>query len=168
MICNLDPAWFLLGWGGALHHSVMICNLEPSSVADPGFPVGGHAPIGGGVDLRCRHFLVKMYAKTKELGPIGGGVCLAHPPRSANDPDLFLEVGGGGLHHPVMIYNLDPFSVLFFRGRGEGWYMQQIAKSKVYTIRIVYHSETAVLQMENFKFLQILFRTLFPYDLPKF
>ena len=26
----------------------------------------------GGVDLRCGHFLVKMYAKTKELHPIGG------------------------------------------------------------------------------------------------
>ena len=39
----------------------------------------------GGVDLRCGHFLVKMYAKTKELGPIGG-MHWAHPPppRSAN------------------------------------------------------------------------------------
>ena len=28
---------------------------------------------------------MKMYAKTKELGPIGGGVCPARPsPRSAN------------------------------------------------------------------------------------
>ena len=32
----------------------------------------------GGVDLRCGHFLVKMYAKIKELGPIGG-VHLACP-----------------------------------------------------------------------------------------
>ena len=50
------------------------------AVADPGFPVGG----GGGVDLQRGHFLVKMYAKTKELGPIGGGVRRARPPRSAN------------------------------------------------------------------------------------
>ena len=50
------------------------------SVADPGFPVGGgRAPIRGGMDLRHRHFLVKMYAKTKELGPMGG-VCRARPP----------------------------------------------------------------------------------------
>ena len=53
-------------------------------MADPGFPVGGHAPIRGGVDLRHGHFSVKMYAKMKELGPIGGGVQPAHPTRSAN------------------------------------------------------------------------------------
>ena len=36
------------------------------AVADPGFPVrGGHASIRGGVDLRCGHFSVKMYAKMK-------------------------------------------------------------------------------------------------------
>ena len=45
-----------------------------SSVADPGFSVGG-----GGVDLRRGHFSVKMYVKTKELGPMGG-VCLARLP----------------------------------------------------------------------------------------
>ena len=44
------------------------------AVADPGFPVGGRAPVRGGVDLRRGCFSVKMYAKTKELGP-----------RSAND-----------------------------------------------------------------------------------
>ena len=41
-------------------------------MADPGFPVGGRAPIRGGVDLRRGHFSVKMYAKMKELGPMGG------------------------------------------------------------------------------------------------
>ena len=34
------------------------------AVADPGFPVGE------GVDLQRGRFSVKMYAKTKELGPI--------------------------------------------------------------------------------------------------
>ena len=35
---------------------------------------GGVHPLGkGGVDLRHGHFLVKMYVKTKELGPMGGG-----------------------------------------------------------------------------------------------
>ena len=58
-----------------------------NTVADPGFPVvgGGVHQLGGGVDLRCGCFLVKMDAKTKELGPIGGGVRPARPPpRSAN------------------------------------------------------------------------------------
>ena len=32
------------------------------------------------MDLRRGHFLVKMCAKTKELGPIGGGERLARPP----------------------------------------------------------------------------------------
>ena len=41
--------------------------------------------LGGDVDLRCGHFLAKMCAKMKELGPIGGGVHLAHPPISTND-----------------------------------------------------------------------------------
>ena len=49
------------------------------AVADPGFPIGGVHPLGGAVDFRHGHFLVKMYAKTKELGPIGGGVRPARP-----------------------------------------------------------------------------------------
>ena len=34
-------------------------------MADPGFPIGGRGPQSG-------RFLTKMYAKTKELGPVGG------------------------------------------------------------------------------------------------
>ena len=68
-------------------------------MADPGFPVGGggRAPVRRGVDLRRWHFTVKMYVKTKELGPIGGA-CAGHaPPRSANgkitqDFKVFLRV----------------------------------------------------------------------------
>ena len=44
------------------------------TVADPGFPVGGGVDPLGGVDLRHGCFLAKMYAKTKELGPVGGRV----------------------------------------------------------------------------------------------
>ena len=44
---------------------------------------GGRAPVRGGVDLRRGHFSVKMYVKTKELGPMGGAR-RARPPRSAN------------------------------------------------------------------------------------
>ena len=47
---------------------------------DPGFSVGGHGPIlGGGFGLQCGHFSVKMYAKMKELGPVGGA-CAGMPP----------------------------------------------------------------------------------------
>ena len=50
-------------------------------MVDPGFPVGGgRAPVKGGVDLRHGHFSVKMYAKMKELGPIGGA-CAGHAPQ---------------------------------------------------------------------------------------
>ena len=45
-------------------------------VADPGFPIGGVDPLGGGVDPQRGHFLVKM----KELGPMGGGMHLACSP----------------------------------------------------------------------------------------
>ena len=54
-------------------------------VADPGFPVGGGVDLlGGGLDLRHGCFLAKMYAKTKEFGPVGGHVPGTPPPRSAN------------------------------------------------------------------------------------
>ena len=37
------------------------------------FRGGGRGPIlGGGFGLQRGHFSVKMYAKTKELGPVGG------------------------------------------------------------------------------------------------
>ena len=52
-------------------------------VVDPGFPGGGRGPIRGGVDLQRRHFSAKMFAKTKELGPVGGRVP-GTPPKSAN------------------------------------------------------------------------------------
>ena len=47
----------------------------------------------GGVDLQRRCFSVKMYAKMKELGPVGGGVCAGHAPRSANGPGEDLAKG---------------------------------------------------------------------------
>ena len=47
-----------------------------SSVADPGFPVGGGGGGGvdplRGVDLRRGCFLAKMCVKMKEFGPVGG------------------------------------------------------------------------------------------------
>ena len=51
-------------------------------MADPGFPVGG----GGGADLRRIHFSAKMYAKMKEIDPVGGEGARAGgaPPGSAN------------------------------------------------------------------------------------
>ena len=53
--------------------------MHIKSGPDPGFSVGGHGPILGGFGLQHGHFSVKMYAKMKELGPVG--VCaLARPP----------------------------------------------------------------------------------------
>ena len=39
------------------------------------FPLGGRRPVGGGggTNLQCVHFSVKMYAKTKEIDPVGVG-----------------------------------------------------------------------------------------------
>ena len=56
----------------------ILCSVQHKTFlpgVDPGFPVGGVNPFwgGGGVDLRRGHFSVKMYVKTKELGPVGGG-----------------------------------------------------------------------------------------------
>ena len=62
-------------------------SVDYCSVADPGFPVGGRAPVRGGVDLRRGHFSVKMYVKTKELGPIGGTRAPGTPPP---DPPMLL------------------------------------------------------------------------------
>ena len=50
------------------------------SVADPGFPIGGAPTHWGGANLRHGHFLVKMYAKMKEIDPVGGGGRAAAPP----------------------------------------------------------------------------------------
>ena len=46
------------------------------------FRRGDVDPFLGGFGFQRGHFSVKMYAKTKELGPVGGRV-LACPPRSA-------------------------------------------------------------------------------------
>ena len=35
---------------------------------------GKRGPVLGDVDLRCGRFSLKMYVKTKELGPVCGGV----------------------------------------------------------------------------------------------
>ena len=48
-------------------------------VADPGFPIGGAPTHWGGANLQQVHFLAKMYAKMKEIGPVGGHA-LAAPP----------------------------------------------------------------------------------------
>ena len=61
-------------------------------MADPGFPVGGvwtRWGGGGGVGLRHGWFLAKMYAKTKEFGPVGGGG--VHPARPLDPPMLILQ-----------------------------------------------------------------------------
>ena len=60
-------------------------NLVPLPGPDPGFSIGGAwTHFGGGFGLQRGHFSVKMYAKMKELGPVGGRAP-APPPRSACD-----------------------------------------------------------------------------------
>ena len=44
------------------------------------FHSGGMDPFWGGFGLQHGHFSVKMYAKTKELGPVGGHVSAHTPP----------------------------------------------------------------------------------------
>ena len=52
---------------------------------------GGVHPLGGAWTSNVGRFSVKMYAKMKELGPIGGGVRPARPPpRSANEDYMYL------------------------------------------------------------------------------
>ena len=59
--------------------------INTISVADPGFPIGGVPTHWGGTNLRHVHFLAKMYAKAKEMDPVGGGGhMLVAPPGSAN------------------------------------------------------------------------------------
>ena len=55
---------------------VLISESKILPGADPGFPVGGLDPFwgGGGMDLQHGHFLVKIYVKTKEWVPWGGGL----------------------------------------------------------------------------------------------
>ena len=52
--------------------------------------MGGREPVRGSVDLRCGCFLVKMYAKVKELGPVGGRAP-GTSPGSANGKFVVLE-----------------------------------------------------------------------------
>ena len=56
------------------------------------FPRGGRGPILGGFGLQRGHFSVKMYTKTKELGPVGGACAGYAPPRSAYALHQLLEV----------------------------------------------------------------------------
>ena len=48
------------------------------------FPLGEVPTCWGGADLRCVHFSVKTYAKTKEIDPVGGARAGSAPPGSAN------------------------------------------------------------------------------------
>ena len=46
--------------------------FELTTVADPGFPVGGAPTRWGDANLRHVHFSVETYVKTKEIDPVGG------------------------------------------------------------------------------------------------
>ena len=81
-------------------------------MADPGFPIGG----GGGADLQRIHFLAKMYAKMKEMDPVGGaGHAPAVPPlpgsANVNDIDPFV--------HRIHCLILKDIIILYFVHDGE-------------------------------------------------
>ena len=59
-------------------------------MADPGFPVGGRATVRRGHGPLTWRFLVKMYAKTKELGPIGGAVSKIYLPMKLYPQYIFM------------------------------------------------------------------------------
>ena len=55
--------------------------LMPITVADPGFPMGGGVDlVRGAVDPRGGYVSKILHVKTKESGPVGGGVRRARPP----------------------------------------------------------------------------------------
>ena len=65
--------------------------LKPEAVADPGFPVGGRGPVRGTRTSDTSAFC-QMYAKMKELGPVGGGGGVHWaPPRSANEKIVHVQ-----------------------------------------------------------------------------
>ena len=74
----------------------ILCLILQQPVADPGFPVGGAPTHWGGANLRRIHFSVKMYAKTKEIDPVGGGggggVQRGAPPGSTNGNVTFKKI----------------------------------------------------------------------------
>ena len=65
----------------SVRHSLKLCGNQ-WQIQD--FPLGGCLPVGGGANLRCIHFSVKKYAKTKEIDPVGGVRASSAPPGSAN------------------------------------------------------------------------------------
>ena len=54
------------------------------AVADPGFPIGGGVDVVGGVYSQGGYILESLYVKTKESGPVRGGVHPACPHKSSN------------------------------------------------------------------------------------
>ena len=56
-----------------MEYNAFNSKLQHKAGPDPGFSVGGAwTHFGGGVGLQRGHFSVKMYAKMKELGSVGG------------------------------------------------------------------------------------------------
>ena len=69
-----------------LIHFDVITWKKYRSVADPGFPVGGRAPIRGGRGPPTWTLFSENVCENKRIGSHrGGGACAGHaPPRSAN------------------------------------------------------------------------------------
>ena len=61
------------------------------TVADPGFPVGGRGPRRRGCGLPRQLRFENFVCQNERIGTLRGGARWAHPPRSANDIDFYVE-----------------------------------------------------------------------------
>ena len=69
------------------------------SVADPGFPMGGHAPVRRGRGPPTWALFSENVCKNERIGSHRGGVHLAWPPpRSANECEYYHLLGPLGVN----------------------------------------------------------------------
>ena len=63
------------------------------AVADPGIPVGGRRPRGGGANSRGSYVSKSLYVKTKESGPLGGAAgAPLDPPMLGGKSKLLISI----------------------------------------------------------------------------
>ena len=58
--------------------------IYANSVADPGFPIGGHGPCRWGCGLPRQLRFENFVCQNKKIGTLRGGHMPGAPPRSAN------------------------------------------------------------------------------------
>ena len=63
---------------------IYLVGMEFCPVADPGFPVGGHAPVRGGCGPPTQVLFGENVCENERIGSHGGWCAPGTPPRSAN------------------------------------------------------------------------------------